>query len=217
MNANTIQLLTVSILPLIFAITLHEAAHGYVAKRFGDLTAYAQGRVTLNPIHHIDPIGTVLIPLLTLAMGGMLFGWAKPVPVNFGNLHKPKRDMLWVALAGPGANLVMAVLWALIAMAAPYLPAGRTFIYLNGLAGVEINIVFLVLNLIPIPPLDGSRVIESLLPPRLAWRFAQFGRYGLFVLLLLLMTGALNFIMMPFINALMQLFASMFGIHFGYL
>ena len=163
---NIIQTIAIYALPVIFAITLHEAAHGYVAKHFGDLTAYAQGRVSLNPVKHIDPIGTILLPLATLLLGGILFGWAKPVPVNFSALRRPKQDMLWVALAGPAANLFMALLWGFaikLGVAMPDSDLSRPMI-LMGEAGIKINIVLLVLNLLPLPPLDGGRVAVSLLP-----------------------------------------------------
>jgi Zn-dependent protease len=202
MELSLIQKVTVYALPIIFAITVHEAAHGYAARHFGDMTAAAAGRISLNPLKHIDPIGTVLVPLLTLLAGGILFGWAKPVPVNFGQLRHPKRDMLWVAAAGPGSNLVMAILWALIFRIAPALPPEFSVpLALMAQAGIMINVVLLVLNLLPLPPLDGGRIAVSLLPHPYAWRFAKIERYGFIILIVLLFTGILGKIMWPFINA----------------
>lgn len=207
MELNVVQLIAVYALPVILAITLHEAAHGYVALRFGDLTAYAAGRVTLNPIRHIDPIGTVALPLLLLAIGkllggGFLFGWAKPVPVNFGNLRSPKRDMLWVAAAGPGSNLVMALGWALaVKLALAYPDTSYAVpLALMGAAGVYVNVILAVLNLLPLPPLDGGRILVSVLPHRLAWQVARLENWGFPILLLLLFTGLLGAILWPFID-----------------
>ena len=156
-----IQGIAIFALPVTLAITLHEAAHGYVAKKYGDLTAYAQGRVTLNPLKHIDPMGTVVVPLLLLAVSSpYLFGWAKPVPINFGNLRHPKRDMLWVAAAGPGANFLMAFLWALVFKFGLAIPESNFSepMLLMGQAGILVNVILLVLNLLPLPPLDGGGV-----------------------------------------------------------
>ena len=199
---SIIQGIAIYALPVIFAITLHEAAHGYVAKHYGDLTAYAQGRVTLNPLRHIDPLGTIIVPLLLLAVGShYIFGWAKPVPVNFANLRRPKRDMLWVAAAGPGANLLMAFLWALVikfGLAMPESDLAEPMI-LMGKAGILINAILLVLNLLPLPPLDGGRIAVSLLPRRIAYRFSQIEPYGFIILLILLFTGVLGAVIGPFI------------------
>jgi Zn-dependent protease len=208
MELNLIQLIAVYVLPVVLAITLHEAAHGYVAMRFGDLTAYAAGRVTLNPVRHIDPIGTVLLPLILLAIGkltgggGVLFGWAKPVPVNFGNLRQPKRDMLWVAMAGPGSNFVMALLWAAVLKINLVFPETRYALplALMGAAGIYINVIFMVLNLLPLPPLDGGRMLVSLLPHGYAWRLAQLERWGFAILLVLLFTGLLGAVLWPLIH-----------------
>lgn len=209
-----IQTIAIYALPVIFAITLHEAAHGYVAKHFGDLTAYAQGRVSLNPIRHIDPVGTILLPLATLLLGGILFGWAKPVPVNFSALRRPKQDMLWVALAGPGANLFMALLWGLVirvGLAMSGSDLARPMI-LMGEAGIKINIVLMVLNLLPLPPLDGGRIAVSLLPMRMAQSFARVEPYGFMILLLLLLTGVLGAIIGPFIAIGIRMVAWFFGL-----
>ncbi|MRR49300.1 MAG: site-2 protease family protein [Rhodocyclaceae bacterium] len=190
MDPALIQKLAVYALPVIFAITLHEAAHGYVAKRFGDKTAWMLGRVTLNPLKHIDPVGTVLVPVMIVLMssGDFLFGWAKPVPVNFGALRRPKKDMLWVAAAGPGANFLMVLGWALLFKLAlvmpeqPYAEAMKAM----GRAGVGVNTSLMLLNLLPLPPLDGGRIAVSLLPMRAAVSFSRIEPYGMWVLLLLL-------------------------------
>lgn len=220
MELNLAQLIAVYALPVILAITLHEAAHGYVAMRFGDLTAYAAGRVTLNPVRHIDPIGTVLLPLILLALGklmgggGVLFGWARPVPVNFGNLHNPKRDMLWVAIAGPGSNFVMALLWAVVLKINLVFPdTGYGLpLALMGAAGIYINVIFMVLNLMPLPPLDGGRILVSLLPHRYAWRVAQLERWGFPILLVLLFTGLLGAVLWPLIDVTITGIAYAFGV-----
>lgn len=211
---SAIQNIAIYALPVIFAITLHEAAHGYVAKHFGDLTAYAQGRVSLNPIRHIDPVGTILLPLLTLLLGGILFGWAKPVPVNFSALRHPKQDMLWVALAGPGANLFMALLWAFVIKLGISLPESdlaRPMI-LMGEAGIKINVILMVLNLLPLPPLDGGRIAVSLLPHSMAHGFSKIEPYGFMILLLLLITGVLGAIIGPFISITIQMVVLFFGL-----
>lgn len=202
-----IQKVTVSILPVIFAITVHEAAHGYVAKHFGDTTAAAQGRITLNPIKHIDPFGTILLPLITTFFGGILFGWAKPVPVNFGRLRHPKRDMLWVAAAGPASNLIMAIFWALVisvALGVPDSSFSAPMAYM-GAAGVWINTILMVLNLFPLPPLDGGRIAVSLLPQPYSYQYAQVERYGFLILIALLFTGVLGTLLGPFIHATINL------------
>src|SRR3989338_2159539 len=170
-----IQTIALAAIPGLFAITLHEAAHGYVARHFGDMTAYQRGRISLNPLRHIVPVGTVLFPLLTLWLGGILFGWAKPVPVNFAALRRPKQDMLWVAIAGPATNLIMAFGWALLYKMAWLFPGSYFAEPLLGMAtiGIKINIILLVLNLLPLPPLDGGRVAVSLLPARQAYQLSR--------------------------------------------
>ncbi len=206
MELTLIQKIAIYALPVIFAITVHEAAHGYAARRFGDMTAYLQGRITLNPLNHIDPIGTILVPALTMMLGGILFGWAKPVPVDFGKLRNPKRDMLWVAAAGPASNLLMAFIWALVMGFAPHAPEFFvTPLALMAQAGIMINVVLLVLNLLPLPPLDGGRIAVSLLPNHLAYRFSKLERYGFIILIVLLFTGVLSQIMMPLIRAVLWL------------
>ena len=196
---NLIASLAIYALPVIFAITLHEAAHGYVARHFGDPTAWQMGRVSLNPLRHIDPIGTVLVPALLLATSGMLFGWAKPVPVNFSKLRRPKQDMLWVAAAGPASNLVMALGWAaLFKFSAPTeFASGQVLLSKMAAAGIEINTILMLLNLLPIPPLDGGRIAVSLLPHNLAWKFARLEPYGFVILLALLFTHVLDKILGP--------------------
>lgn len=193
---NGLQTLVIWALPVLFAITVHEVAHGWMAKQLGDRTAMMLGRLTLNPLKHIDPIGTVIIPVLMLMMGGFIFGWAKPVPVTWENLRHPKKDMALVAIAGPAANLIMAILWVIVMKLAwllsGYAPMISEPLIYMGAAGVTINIVLMILNLLPIPPLDGSRIISSFLPDRMAWRYNQLENYGLLILLTLLVTGALG-------------------------
>ncbi len=214
MELTLIQKIAVYALPVIFAITLHEAAHGFAARHFGDGTAYMLGRISLNPLRHIDPLGTIVVPLLTLFLGGILFGWAKPVPVNFNNLRNPRRDMLWVAAAGPAANLAMALGWALVMKLATLMPdsAFALPMALMGKAGVTINVILLVLNLLPLPPLDGGRIVTSLLPPPLAWRFAGLERYGFIILIALLFFGVLNTILWPLVRAVASTIFLLFGI-----
>ncbi|MGX8883448.1 site-2 protease family protein [Methylovorus sp. SPW-M1] len=211
MELTFIQKIAIYALPVIFAITVHEAAHGYAARYFGDMTAHQAGRITLNPLRHIDPIGTILIPALTLFFGGILFGWAKPVPVDFSRLRHPKKDMLWVAAAGPASNLIMALIWALIWKFAPALsPSMAVPLSLMAQAGIMINVVLMVLNLLPLPPLDGGRIAVSLLPNHLAEKYAGVERYGFVILLVLLFTGLLAKIMHPFINASISLISWLF-------
>lgn len=195
---DLIQTFAVYALPIVFAITLHEAAHAYAAKYFGDTTAFMQGRMSLNPVKHIDPIGTLLIPIVLYFAGSpFLFGYAKPVPVNFGNLRKPKRDMAWVALAGPGANLVMALMWLVFALVLNAMNAGEEFFMRMAQAGVLTNLVIFAFNLFPIPPLDGGRVMTSLLPHRYAYKFAQLEPYGFFIVLALVFLKVLHYWMVP--------------------
>ena len=212
---HLIQSLAIYALPVIFAITLHEAAHGYVARHFGDTTAWQLGRVSLNPLRHIDPIGTILVPALLLAVssGGVLFGWAKPVPVNFGALRRPKQDMLWVAAAGPAANLAMALFWAVLLKLATGIDVGgyREPLMLMSEAGVEINAALMVLNLLPIPPPDGGRIAVSLLPDSLAWKFARIERYGFIILLALLFTHVLDLVLLPAIDGFILMLKLLFG------
>jgi Zn-dependent protease len=193
-TSNLIQTVSVYALPVIFAITLHEAAHGYAAKYFGDRTAYMMGRVTLNPFAHIHWVGTILLPLLLYfsTSGALLFGYAKPVPVNFGNLRHPKRDMIWVALAGPGANLIQAIVWALLYVVYTDFGVTEKFFLAMCKAGVLSNVVMFAFNLFPLPPLDGGRIVVGLLPWRQAYQFSRIEPYGFFIVMALAITGVVN-------------------------
>ena len=219
MDFSLLQTIALYAVPVVFAITLHEAAHGYVARIFGDQTAWMLGRVTLNPLKHIDLVGTVIVPLGLLLLaklaggGGFLFGWAKPVPVNFSNLRDPKRHMLWVAAAGPGSNLAMAVLWAVFFR----LSADGGVLDSDGLqfmsrAGIMINVVLMVLNLLPILPLDGGRIAVSLLPHSLAATYSRMEPYGFMLIIVLLATGALDVVMRPLIAIVLGFLRALVGI-----
>ena len=212
---NIVQIIAVNAIPVLLAITLHEAAHGYVAKLFGDTTAYVAGRITLNPMKHIDPVGTILVPLVILLTsklaGGpaMLFGWAKPVPVDIGSLRKPKRDMIFVAAAGPAANMLMAIVWVLFDNVLRFFGSQEEFFYLVAQAGVNINLVLMALNLLPIPPLDGGRIMIGLLPHRASYAFSRVEPYGLFIVIGLMLTQTLGFFLTPFLQfgvAVLRLF-----------
>ena len=217
MNELTlIQKIAVWALPLLFAITIHEVAHGWMARRLGDSTAYMLGRLSLNPVRHIDPVGTILVPGILLMLGGFIFGWAKPVPVNWRNLRDPRRDMMLVAAAGPLSNLAMAFGWGIVlkiglglANTMPML--GLPLVYMGG-AGIIINLILMVLNLLPIPPLDGSKILSGLLPPELAMQYNRLEGVGFFILLALLATGALSSILGPPIYALRSLIMTVLGI-----
>lgn len=187
------QLIAVWALPVLFAITLHETAHGWVASKLGDDTAKMLGRISLNPLHHIDLVGTILVPAVLLMTTGFIFGWAKPVPINWNQLNHPKRDMALVAIAGPIANLLMAIIWALIAKLGFYIHYdwAKAIIYM-GVAGININLILMIINLIPIPPLDGSRVLYSFLPNRWVYHLQHHELIGLIILMLLLFTGILT-------------------------
>ena len=198
--------IVIAAIPILLAITVHEASHGYAAKYFGDTTAEKLGRISLNPFKHIDPVGTILLPALTLFFGGVLFGWAKPVPVNFNALRNPKKDMLWVAAAGPASNLVMAILWSMLLGTIKYSLAHGSyspafpFLLQMCFVGVSINVVLMVLNLLPMPPLDGGRIAVSLLPNTYANKLAQVEKYGFAILIALMFTGVLNKIIGPMID-----------------
>jgi len=213
---HAVRLIALYAIPGIFAITLHEAAHGYAARHFGDFTAYQAGRITLNPIRHVDAMGTIVIPILILiaSQGKFAFGWAKPVPVDFGRLRNPKRDMLWVAAAGPGANLLMAIVWTFVIKAMQGVPPNYFTepIMLMARGGIIINAVLMVLNLFPLPPLDGGRIAVSLLPHRLAHRFARIEPFGMIILIVLMFLGVLNVVMLPFVNIFIAALASVFNI-----
>jgi len=205
-SANLIQSIALFALPVLFAITVHEAAHGYAARHFGDDTAWKMGRVTFNPLSHIDPLGTVIMPLVLYfaTSGAFLFGYAKPVPVRFGNLRKPKRDMIWVALAGPGANLVMALLWG----AAFYLlrAGGVSEVFFLGMcrAGLAVNISLFVFNLFPLPPLDGGRILVGLLPMRAALTVSRLEPWGFFIVIGLVYLRVLDTLWMRPLTALTE-------------
>lgn len=215
MELTIIQKITIWAIPILFAISLHEVAHGWVASWFGDQTARLSGRLSLNPLKHIDPIGTVLVPLLMLMVSNFIFGWAKPVPVDPRNLHHPRRDMAIVALAGPIANFLMALFWAAIAKSGVSLEmqgnawAGVPLSYMGG-AGIMINIVLLVLNLIPLPPLDGGKVLSSLLPRRAAYYLSQLEPYSFLILIVLIFSGALNIVMGPLVYFFIGLIGDLF-------
>ena len=199
------QTLLIYIIPLLFAITLHEAAHGWVASKLGDHTARMMGRVTLDPTKHIDPIGTIAIPLvLLLSSSGFIFGWAKPVPINFNALRNGKNGMIWVALAGPGANIVMAICWLFVMIIA--INMNITVLIEMGRVGILVNCVLAVFNLLPIPPLDGSRVISAILPNRLAYQYNQLEQYGLYILLGLMFLGGFNYLVRPWVELILSWF-----------
>ena len=199
------QSLLIYIIPLLFAITLHEAAHGWVASKLGDHTARMMGRVTLDPTKHIDPIGTIAIPLvLLISSSGFIFGWAKPVPINFNALRSGKSGMIWVALAGPGANLLMAIGWLFVMIIA--INMNIPVLIEMGRIGILVNCVLAVFNLLPIPPLDGSRVISALLPNRLSYQYNQLEQYGLYILLGLMFLGGFNYLVRPSVELLLSWF-----------
>jgi len=217
MNELTLlQRIVVWILPVIFAITVHEVAHGWMAKKFGDNTASALGRLTLNPIKHIDLLGTIILPGLLLITGtGFIFGWAKPVPVDPRYFKNPRRDMAIVALAGPVSNLLMAVGWALIARLGVAIGMQMESVSLpliySGIAGISINLVLALVNLLPIPPLDGSRILTGVLPHYWAWQYNHLERYGFIILLVLLYTNALSAILAYPMFIVQQMFFSIAG------
>lgn len=217
-DLSVVQRIAAWALPVLLAITVHEVAHGWMALRLGDKTAMMMGRLTLNPIKHIDPIGTLLVPGLLLVMGGFIFGWAKPVPVTWENLRNPKRDMALVALAGPMSNLLMALLWAAILKLGLVLATAGSaelialpLIYMGG-AGITINLILMVLNLLPLPPLDGGRIVASLLPDKLSWQFNQLERWGFVILLGLMVAGVLGKVLWPPINYLQTQLFMLFGL-----
>lgn len=213
---SLIQKIIIWAVPVVFAITVHEVAHGWVANKLGDPTARILGRLTLNPVKHIDPIGTIVVPLILLYVGNFIFGWAKPVPVDWRNLHRPRRDMALVAIAGPAANLFMIMLWAMFAKI--IMLSGNIFsdlalpLFYMCSAGILINTVVMVLNLFPLPPLDGSRVMSAILPPVIAYKYNQLERFGLLILIALLATGVLGKILGPIVFGFQQLIYSLLSI-----
>jgi len=218
LTLTLIQKLAVWSIPVLFAITLHEAAHAWAASRLGDSTAKMLGRLSMNPLRHVDLIGTVIVPIVVgvLSNFNFIFGWAKPVPINWGRLNKPRRDMALVAAAGPLSNFIMCLMWAgcfkLATHLNPQTSSIALFLLLTAQAGILINLVLAFLNLIPIPPLDGSRVVESLLPPRLAATYLRIEPFGFIILLLLLITGALSWILTPALNWSLYLLDALFRI-----
>ena len=215
-----VRIVAIYALPVLFAITLHEAAHGYVARHFGDMTAHAQGRISLNPARHIDLVGTIIVPVAILVISklsggaGLLFGWAKPVPVNYSALRHPRQNMIWVAAAGPGANMAMALAWTLLLKIFLIFPENYFSepMRLMCQAGMEVNIVLMLLNLLPILPLDGGRIVAGLLPNRLAWGYAKLEPWGFPILLLLLFTSVLGVILGPMVNFSFRLLGTVFRI-----
>ena len=221
LQVSTVQQIAAWVMPVLLAITVHETAHGWVARRFGDKTAQMLGRLTLNPIKHIDLVGTILVPAVMLLLpGGFVFGWAKPVPVDWRNFKHPKQDMAWVAVAGPASNLLMALAWALAARVALGMSTDNWIalpLLFMGVAGIFINTILMVLNLLPLPPLDGGRVVTGLLPAPYAYQFARIEPYGFFILVALLVTGVLGIVMWPVVQLFLQLMASVAGMKPGYL
>lgn len=212
---NIIYAITIWALPVLLAITLHEAAHGWVAKQLGDHTARLQGRLSMNPLRHVDPIGTVLLPIVLLVIGGFVFGWAKPVPVDPRNFKKPREHMALVALAGPMSNLIMAVFWALMLSLAAHALASTWIGYplsLMAQAGIIINLILMVLNLFPLPPLDGGRIMVGMLKPAMALKYARIEPYGFWILIVLIFTGVLGKLLWPVVGLLEKLLHSLFGV-----
>ncbi len=200
-NLNLAQEISVWILPVLFAVTVHEVAHGWVANLLGDRTALMMGRLTLNPVKHIDLMGTIIVPILCLTAGNFIFGWAKPVPVDWRNLRKPRRDAALVAIAGPASNFLMVFMWAFVAKFGSVLLnfgiANAVFLIYMGYAGISINVLLMILNLLPIPPLDGSRVVSSMLPLKWAQIYDSIEPYGFMILVLLILTKVLSAILQP--------------------
>ena len=211
-----IQRVVIWILPVLFAITVHEMAHGWMANKLGDPTAKMMGRVTLNPIKHIDPIGTVVLPLILMWIGGFVFGWAKPVPVTWENLRNKRRDVALVAFAGPGANIIMALMWALLLKLGDSMVTSTEWLAVPlvymGAAGVFINLILFVLNLLPLPPLDGGRIVSSLLPGPWSYKFDRIEPYGMFILIGLVILGVLGKILLPLVFGLQSIIFSVFGL-----
>jgi Zn-dependent protease len=212
-DLSLVQKISIWVVPVLLGITVHEVAHGWIARKLGDNTAFMLGRLTLNPLKHVDPVGTILIPgMLLLLQAGFIFGYAKPVPINWKNLRQPKRDMALVAVAGPVANLLMAVGWALLLRLGLLLGDNGLALVYMGVAGITINAILMTLNLLPLPPLDGGRVLTGLLPGPLAYKFSRIEPYGFFILIGLLVTGILGLILWPLISFFMSMMVPVSGL-----
>lgn len=216
MDATTIQKITIWILPVLLAVSLHEAAHAWMADRKGDSTARLLGRLTFNPFKHIDPVGTILVPVVMILATGFAFGWAKPVPVDARNLKNPKKDMMWVALAGPVSNFIMALIWAIILFLSVSFHDSRSslslfFLYMP-VAGITINVILGVLNLLPIPPLDGGRIMAGLLSNQASAQYSKIEPYGFFIIIGLMLTGLLSYIIFPVISVFLIILATISGL-----
>ncbi|MBN4080582.1 site-2 protease family protein [Beggiatoa alba] len=200
-DLSTGQLILISIIPVLYAIVLHEVAHGWAAYKLGDRTALMLGRLSINPVKHVDPIGTILVPTLLILTAGFAFGWAKPVPIDWRNLKNPKRDTAIVAIAGPLANLIMALTWAILASLATILPENMALFSqpLLNMAGVGVifNVLLMIFNLIPIPPTDGGRIAVSLLPVNLSHLLNKIEPFGLIIILILLFSGLFGQFLLP--------------------
>ena len=216
MDATTIQKIAIWILPVLLAVSLHEAAHAWMADKKGDPTSRLMGRLTFNPIKHIDPIGTILVPILMIVMTGFAFGWAKPVPVDARNFHNPKKDMMWVAMAGPASNFIMAFVWAIFLHISVLFVDSRSsislFFLLMPIAGITINVILGVLNLLPIPPLDGGRIMSGLLSPRASLQYSKIEPYGFFIIIALMLSGLLSYIIFPVIGLILILLSAVSGL-----
>ena len=206
-----IQTISIWAVPVLFAITMHEVAHGWVASKLGDHTAKMMGRITLNPVKHIDPVGTILIPALTVFTFGFVFGWAKPVPINFNALNSPKKDMILVALAGPFANILMSIGWLLVIIIATMINS-KGLLLMAG-AGIFVNLLLAIFNLLPVPPLDGGRVISALLPSDLSYKYDKLESYGLFILVALIFFGVFQTVILPITQFILNIFSSLSGIN----
>jgi Zn-dependent protease len=213
LDLSLVQKIAIWVVPVLLGITVHEVAHGWIANKLGDNTAFMLGRLTLNPIKHVDPMGTILIPgMLLLLQAGFIFGYAKPVPINWKNLRHPKRDMALVAAAGPVANLLMAIGWALLLRLGVLLgDSGIALVYM-GVAGISINGILMILNLLPLPPLDGGRVLTGLLPGPIAYKFSRIEPYGFFILIGLLVTGVLGAVLWPLISFFISMMVPVSGL-----
>ena len=209
---SVVQLIAIWVVPVLLGITVHETAHGWVASKLGDTTAYMLGRLTLNPLKHIDPFGTILLPAMMIMLVGIALGYAKPVPVNWNNLRHPKRDMAIVAAAGPFVNLLMAIGWALLIRAGLAMGEDGVALVFMGVAGIFINVVLMVINMLPLPPLDGGRVLAGLLPGPWAYQLSRIEPWGFFILIALLFTGILGWLLWPAIDFFIALFASVSGL-----